>query len=70
MANRNKKIAPKDVEDVDVEENLQPTPIPVYPMPSYRKKNLGIKRAEKEQKRREKEEYPGVRNVIKRENRA
>jgi len=66
VANRNKKIAPKDVILEEEEDNLQPTPIPVYPMPSYRKKNLGIKRAEKEQKRRDKEEYPGVRNVNKR----
>lgn len=63
---KRRNIKPQDVDLEEEEANLQPTSIPPYPKPWYRKKNLGEKRAEKEQKRRDKEEYPGVRNAVKR----
>jgi len=63
---KRKKIKPKDVDLEEEGANLQPSPIPLYPRPFYKKKNPGILRAEKEQKRRDKEEYPGVRNAVKR----
>ncbi|MBA7496871.1 hypothetical protein ES702_07480 [subsurface metagenome] len=66
MANRNKKIAPKDVILEEQEEYLQPTPIPQYPRPLYRKRNRGEERAAEEEKKRRKPEYPGARNVTER----
>lgn len=61
MANRNKKIKPKDVALPGEEEDVQPRAIPVYPRPIYRRgRNLGEERAEKERKRQKKQEYPGV----------
>ena len=56
-----RKKKPKDVNLGEEEENLQPSPIPVYPKPWYRRKNRGEQRAEQEKKRRRKPEYPGIR---------
>ena len=66
MANRNKKVKPKDVILEGEGEHLQPTPIPMYPKPLYRKRNRGEQRAEEEEKKRRKPEYPGVENVTER----
>ena len=57
MANREKKVKPKDV----VLEEIEETPVDVNPPPrKLRKKNLGEQQAEKEKKRRRKPEYPGM----------
>lgn len=60
------KIKPEDVNLEGEEENLQPTPIPPWPKPWYRKRNRGEERAAEEEKKRRKPEYPGVRNVTER----
>ncbi|MBA7604251.1 hypothetical protein ES703_11370 [subsurface metagenome] len=63
MANR-RKIKPEDV----VLEEIEETPVDVNPPPrKWRKKNRGVQRAAEEEKKRRMPEYPGVRNVTKRE---
>lgn len=55
MANR-KKVKPKDV-DLETEDEM--TPWDGNPMPQkLRKRNLGVERADKEKKERDKPEYP------------